>query len=313
MIETTPINTAHPVNNVFQNDWYLDAVVPNNWARVEVRSRDELLGWMPYSFIGRYPGIRMIQMPPLIQTLGPWIKDTGGKTTRRLSNDKAIMTELINKLPKFDYFCQNFDYSITNWLPFYWQGFKQTTRYTYILKDISDQDRVFDGFASKLRSQIRKAQKSLEVCDDLGVDTLIKLNRMTYERQNISLPFTNATLRRLVTAAQKHDSGKMLFAVDSDENVHAAVFLVWDERSTYYLVGCTNTQFKGTDAGSLLLWESIKLASAKSRQFDFEGSMIESVERHFRSFGAVQVPYHQITKTNSLLLKTKDFIRGLIK
>ena len=313
MIETTTIKTDYPVINVFQNDWYLNAVAPNRWGRVEVRSKNELLGWMPYVFINRYPTLRMIQMPPLIQTLGPWIKPGEGKMARRLSHEKSVITELITRLPSFDYFCQSFDYSVTNWLPFYWQGFKQTTRYSYILKDLSDQDAVFAGFEGKLKSQIRKAQKALEVCDDLGVDTLIELNKMTYERQNIPCPFTDATLRRLVYAAQKHNAGKMLFAVDTSGNVHAAVFLVWDERSTYYLVGCTNTRFKGTDGGSLLLWDSIKFASMKSRQFDFEGSMIEPIERHFRSFSAEQIPYFQITKTNSIFLKTKEYIRGLIK
>lgn len=41
------------------------------------------------------------------------------------------MNYFIDNLPKFDYFNMNFHYSITNWLPFYWRGFKQTTRYTY--------------------------------------------------------------------------------------------------------------------------------------------------------------------------------------
>ena len=31
---------------------------------------------------------------------------------------------------------QNFHYGITDWLPFYWEGYRQTTRYTYMLKDI---------------------------------------------------------------------------------------------------------------------------------------------------------------------------------
>ncbi len=255
----------------------------------------------------------MIQMPPLVQTLGPWIKNSETKITNRLGYEKKIMTELIDKLPKFDYFCQSFDYSITNWLPFYWKGFRQTTRYTYILKDLSDVGNIFDGFSSKLRGHIRKAQKILAVRDDLDVDVLINLDKMTYRRQNARYPYSEATLRRLVTAAKKHGAGKLLFAVDASEKVHAAVFLVWDSRSTYYLVGCTNTDFKATDGGSLLLWESIKYASTRSKQFDFEGSMLEPIEQYFRSFGAEPVAYHRITKTNSAILKAIDFARELIQ
>jgi len=40
--------------------------------------------------------------------------------------------------------------------------------------------------------------------------------------------------------------------------------------------------------------------------FDFEGSMIEPVERFFRSFGAQRVPYFGITK-NRHLFKLLNF------
>jgi hypothetical protein len=51
------------------------------------------------------------------------------------------------------------------------------------------------------------------------------------------------------------------------------------------------------------MWNAIKIASENTKRFDFEGSMIENVERFFRSFGAVPIPYYNIKKTNSLLLR----------
>ena len=59
------------------------------------------------------------------------------------------------------------------------------------------------------------------------------------------------------------------------------------------------------EAFHLCLWEAIKFASTVTNKFDFEGSMIESVEKYFRSFGAVQKPYFTITKTPSFLLRLK--------
>lgn len=69
-----------------------------------------------------------------------------GKYANRLSEEKQLMTELTEQLPRFDLFRQNFHYSITNWLPFYCKGFQQTTRYTYRLSDLSDLDAVWAGF-----------------------------------------------------------------------------------------------------------------------------------------------------------------------
>jgi len=63
----------------------------------------------------------------------------------------------------------------------------------------------------------------------------------------------------------------------------------------------------------LCLWEAIRYASTVTKQFDFEGSMIESVERFFRAFGAVQTPYFRITKTPSRALRAKQCLRSLLK
>jgi hypothetical protein len=50
-----------------------------------------------------------------------------------------------------------------------------------------------------------------------------------------------------------------------------------------------------------------------NKTFDFEESMIESIEKYFRSFGAIQKPYYNISKTNSKLIKIKNCIRDLLK
>ena len=47
--------------------------------------------------------------------------------------------------------------------------------------------------------------------------------------------------------------------------------------------------------------------------FDFEGSMIEPVERSFRQFGAKQTPYFSVSKTPSRLLKTLFFVKDMLK
>ena len=86
--------------------------------------------------------------------------------------------------------------------------------------------------------------------------------------------------------------------------VHAAMLLVWDERRCYYLQGGGDPALRNSGAHSLLVWEAIQRAASKSRLFDFEGSMVESVERFFRAFGARQSPYSQVALVRSRLLRT---------
>jgi len=69
-------------------------------------------------------------------------------------------------------------------------------------------------------------------------------------------------------------------------------------------------RLRSSGAQSLLFWEAIKLASEKNLKFDFEGSMIEPIERVFRAFGATQVPYLQLYSA-APLVKALLLIREL--
>ena len=97
-------------------------------------------------------------MPPLTQTMGPYIKyPEGQKYARKLAYEKEMMTNLIDQLPKVDYFCQNFHSSITNWLPFYWKGFEQSTRYSYVISEFNEEIELV--FQENIRREIKKAKK----------------------------------------------------------------------------------------------------------------------------------------------------------
>ena len=94
-------------------------MAPNQWNEVTVERGGEVVARLPY-VIKKRKGLTILSMPQLTQTLGPWLRPSKAKYAKQLSEQKDLMTELIQKLPRFDYFFQNFHYSITNWLPFYW-------------------------------------------------------------------------------------------------------------------------------------------------------------------------------------------------
>ena len=48
---------------------------------------------------------------------------------------------------------------------------------------------------------------------------------------------------------------------------------------------------RNSGATSLVMWQAIQFVATVSQVFDFEGSMIEPVERLFRGFVAFQTPY----------------------
>jgi hypothetical protein len=53
---------------------------------------------------------------------------------------------------------------------------------------------------------------------------------------------------------------------------------------------------RNSGAMSLLVWEALRFAATVTERFDFEGSVIEPVERFFRAFGGAQKPYFRVTR-----------------
>lgn len=297
---------------IFSQRWWLDAVAPGSWDEVVVQRDGELVARLPY-VVRKRVGLTYLAMPPLTQTLGPWIRPHSGKYATRLSEEFSLMTQLADALPRFDHFAQNFHHSITNWLPFYWQGFSQTTRYTYVIESLDDPDAIWSGFKKNIRTDVRKAEKQVAVRDDLGLDTFLDLNAKVFERQGIERRYSPELVERIDAVCGKRDCRRILFAEDAQGRLHAAAYLIWDDEAAYYLMGGSDPDLRASGATSFLMWEAIKFAATVTRSFDFEGSMLRSVERFFRAFGATQKGYFHVTKVNHPLLKLARGLRSLVR
>lgn len=299
---------------IFSQSWWLDSVCgKSNWDIILVEKGGQIVGSMPIFFEKSHLS-KLIVMPKLTQTLGPYIKYQPNQNyEKRLSFEKKIMFEIIDKIPYSDLFSQNFSYEINNWLPFKFKGFNQTTLYTYIIEDLTDMSKVYSNFRSNIKTDIKKAESQLKVhaIDDL--ELLYQTNKMTFARQDKKIPHSFDLLKTLDNECKIRDSRKILIAMDGEQKVHAGIYLVWDKNSAYYLLGGADPNFRKSGATSLLLWEAIKYSANVTKKFNFEGSMVESIEKHFRAFGGKQTPYFRISKTNSKLIKIRQLFKELFK
>ena len=59
---------------------------------------------------------------------------------------------------------------------------------------------------------------------------------------------------------------------------------------------------KCSEYTTLLLWEILNFLKDKTKNYDFEGSMIKGIALRDQSYGAVAVPYHSISKSNSFVM-----------
>ncbi len=300
---------------IFSQAWWLDAVAGKaNWDVVLVEKGGQVVASMPYVTYKRFGQIKLRQ-PPLTQTLGPWIREVDGKQTTRLSREKDLLQQLIAALPRYDEFNQKWHFSQTNWLPFFWVGFNQTTHYTYRLPDLSNQDELWSGLRENIKREIHKAKKRtcLKVYTDKSIEVFLDLYIKNFKRQGKDKSNFKNLIMRLNAACENKKVRRIFIAQDETGRSYAGVYLVWDQQSAYYLMGGSEPDFRTSGAISLCLWEAIKFASTVTKSFDFEGSMKKNIERHFRAFGAKQTMYFSVKHTPSKLIKTVNFVRDILK
>lgn len=296
---------------LFSQAWWLDAVAGEEWDVVLATKKDQILGALP--FVGRKKlGLFFLTQPKLTQNLGPWIRPVKKSYTKQLAFEKDVLGELVEQLPSFDVYAQNWNCSLVNWLPFYWRGFEQTTRYTYRLDIQADKDQLWKGLQQNIRGDIRKAKDRVGIEVREGtLEEFMALNKMVFERQNLSVPYSDEFIGRVDRAASARQARDCLVAVDPEGKLHAGAYIVRSGNIAYYLMGGGDPELRNSGATSLVLWEAICRQPGAVEVFDFEGSMIEPIERFFRAFGAVQTPYFHVSRVNSKLYKLASTLRSL--
>lgn len=292
----TPTSCA---NAIFQQPWWLDAVAPGRWGQAVVERDGRTVARLPYTVRGRGRW-RMLTQPPLTQTLGPWVEPSGAKPANALAREMELLTALEAALPPAEAFLQGFSPTMLNALPFFWAGYRLEMRYTYRLEGLRSEEALWDGLRGNIRREIRKARKRVEIQDDLGLDRFYDVWAKTFSRQGLEPPLALPQLDRLDAACATRGARAMLFASDEADRVHSVTYVVWDEHAAYYLLGGSDPELRTSGAASLLIWEAIMRARQVTDTFDFEGSMLEPLERFIRAFGARQAPYLSVSRTSSL-------------
>ena len=285
---------------VFSQPWWLNATCgADNWNVYVVENSGALFAAMPY-YIEEKDNYKKITRPINTQNNGViYNYPSDLKYCSKLDFEERVLNEIIDFIESLniDRYEQQFHYSFTNWLPFYWRGYGQILRYTYVIEDTSDVALIENNISSNMKKNIKKAQKLVTVSEDFTAEKFYRINKMTFDRQEIAIPYSLDYFIRINAACKEHNSGKMLFAVDENNEIHSVAFIVWDEQSVYYLMNGTNPDFKSSQANALLVYESIKIASQMGKKFDFEGSVIKQIEKSFRQYGGIQKPYFRIFKT----------------
>ncbi len=283
---------------IFSEPWWLDAVcMDGNWDVCLSEKSGIIQGAMPF-YHTTLKGLKVIRMPLLTPYLGVQVFTP--------SQEQKITTELIQQIPKASYIQLLHHPSLSNWLPFYWAGYKQTTMYTYLL-NINNIDTVYSSFRKNLKRNLKKASQELTCQPSEDLELFYRINKATFERQKMPIPYSFEFIKRLDNSLKKHHQRVIFITTNKDETPLAAGYFVWDKQAAYYLAGGHNDH---REAMSWTMWHAIQFFSNKVKVFDFEGSMVKNIAHFFNGFGAKATPYHHTFKGKNKIIDILKILKS---
>lgn len=261
-------------------------------------------GALPYLHGSRL-GLRYILQPELTQYNGPWYNHPEGSTSaERIALENRVGEALAKQLEalRINIFSQNFSPAVTNWLPFHWASYHQTTRYTYRFPSIADPDALISQASGARRKNLSTLAGTCTVdTSTLTPETFARMHNGYWKRRSGNDLLTEDFVARVCTAALERGQG-LLWGLRNEEKLLCAAFVAYDERCAYALLSAANEEAPA-NAQTYLDWQMIRHLSDRTQAFDFEGSMEPGGEFYYRSFGTEQTPYFHITRCRPALLR----------
>ncbi|MCB0562053.1 MAG: GNAT family N-acetyltransferase [Lewinellaceae bacterium] len=284
---------------LFHQPWWLDAACgPGNWQVAIARNENtgEVEGALPYHVRSRF-GVKIVAPPPLTPFLGPLLCPPEGLNHYKLrAFEEALAAQLLSELPRLPAVRLKLHYDVHNWLPFRQVGFRQTTRYSYRILDLSDIEAVWASFHPKLRNKINHAARFCQVqqIDDAG--PVFQLFERRFQQKGQAAPIHREWFAGVDQALMQRQARAAFLCSDRAGRPLAGAYIAWDQYSSYLLLTGFDEQANIRGAAALAVWASIQFVAERGLIYDFEGSMLPGVERFFREFGGELCSYHRLAK-----------------
>jgi len=223
------------------------------------------------------------------------------KENTKLGMMRNVGEKLALAIQGFD----SFNYSLGPAAPdlqgFLWAGFQAELYYTFVIDSGTPPEGVLARRSDGHRGHISKAERlgiQVEVRDNL--DAFLDLHRKTFNHQGLEMPYDDSLIGRLFLAAKARGCAKIYFATEPGGGHVAGLLVVSDARTCYQLAVGTDHARGSSGGGNLAEWRAIRDALESGRAYDFEGSALRGVERHYRSWGARTRPCWRLRNWGSL-------------
>jgi hypothetical protein len=284
-----------PQGSIFAKTFYLDAIGLPYQIGV-LQKNDTIKG----GIVLAKNELHLFSNPLFAKYLGVLLCPIESRYVNRITEEKRIIERIVANL-KYRSFDYTFHPEFKNWLPFHWRGYRQTTRYTYRICNLKDFDKIMENMHSRVRKNLRKAEKHyIAIDEEISLKDFYQINKLSFKRQGGPIPYSFAFFKKFYNRLKQYNAIKLFGAKDKDNRIHTVGGIVYDSKECYFLFNGNNPEIPNKEANTLLIIRTIEYAAGFCETFDFEGSMIEPIERFYRGFGGQMTPYMNIWKANAL-------------
>ena len=277
---------------------YINTLCAGEWQSVVVHDQNQYVAVFPF-FVKKKMGLSYFIHPPFCQYWGIVMRNEKEGNQKYYDEAKKIMKLILDVLPKsFKYIHAYFSPYADYMLPLVWDGWKLTPRYTYQVDIDRGLDDILASFASHTRREIKKAEKNgIHIQKEKGGDKAMEIFRA--EKPHLVNAKNDGYLENLNKVVHKlgEERAFSICALQGEEVVAGIVYFKYKETLIYFF-GTVKATYKNSGAMTAIIWESIKMHHSTCKILDFDGSMIEDIERYFRGFDAEPVVYMKAVKSS---------------
>jgi hypothetical protein len=284
-----------PQGNLYHCHAYLSHLLPD-WEAAVIYHDGQIAAAWPWEQKRRW-GIAYVLQPPFAQYHGVLFRSLSDQPYKALEFQKKALQLLHAAIPPaVRYMSVTFSPAFAYDLPLIWSGWQQRTCYTYWTDIGMGYEAFLGSVASHVRREIKKAaQAHLRVAVENAPEQVVAILKKAKPEvvQTISPRFFEGLCQN---ARHYYAEGQSccLIGYDGSLPIAGIIYFFYKDTMIYYQ-GSTLPEYKNSGIMSAIIAESVRLYGHQYRYLDFDGSMIEPIERFFRGFAAFPVRYSRFT------------------
>lgn len=180
------------------------------------------------------------------------------------------------------------------------QGYQYFQRDNYLLDLSQTYEQIEKGYSGNVKRNLKRASRNnLKLVMNIKPEKFVDF----FEEHTAPMikeykPQHHHALLRLIYHSIQYNVGFVNAVSTQDDQMLAMGFFLHHPKFVINLLPSSSKEGKNAGAMSYLYDYLIRVNCEKPRVFDFEGSMIESIARFYKGFGATPVKYWRLKRNN---------------